>query len=139
MSFDLEFHGRTSNASLKQWEQMFRLGWPALTPMASESRFPSLWLDNTADVFHFTLSNSNNRMWGKDLSSFSLVPHQTYSVHIEWNETWVYFKADSTVLWNNARGYPTNPSYLGRLLNIYIASDSVPNWDPYTIASVTLR
>eukprot|EP01083_Nonionella_stella_P149155 473320_1 len=31
MSFDLEFHGRTSNASSEQWEQMFRLGWPALT------------------------------------------------------------------------------------------------------------
>eukprot|EP01083_Nonionella_stella_P070112 187399_1 len=139
MSFDLEFHGRTSNASLKQWEQMFRLGWPALTPIASESRFPSLWLDNMDDVFHFSLSHSNNRLWSRDFNSFSLVPHQTYSVHIEWNETWVYFKADSDVLWNSARDYPTNPDHLGRLLNIYIASDSVPNWDPYIIANVTLR
>eukprot|EP01083_Nonionella_stella_P149157 473329_1 len=141
MSFDLEFHGRVSNLSSNTKEQMFRVGWPAYTMgnQGFNSRYPSLWLGNAADVFHFSLSHANDGGWGQDFNSFPLVPHTIYSVHIEWNDTWVYFKADDSVLQNHPRSFHTSPEYIGRLLNVYIASDSVSNITSYPTANVTLR
>eukprot|EP01083_Nonionella_stella_P170595 580901_1 len=140
MSLEVEFHGRVSSPLDFEWEQMFRLGWPSYSggPLGALSRYPSLWLDNAADVFHFGLSHSENSGWGKDFNQLTLVPTQTYSVHIEWNSTWVYFSVNDNVFLNTARNYPTTTQYIGRLLNVYIASDSFAAAH-LVVAGVTLR
>eukprot|EP01083_Nonionella_stella_P022062 61009_1 len=143
MSLDVQFHGRVSSPLDVQWEQIFRLGWPAYSggPLGALSRYPSLWLDNARDVFHFSLSHANQKHFtiSKDFNQLTLIPTQIYSVYIEWNDTWVYFSVNDDVFLNVARDYPTEPDYIGRLLNVYIASDSFSILPPLIIANVTLR
>eukprot|EP01083_Nonionella_stella_P062817 163309_1 len=136
MSLHFQWNGRTSPTLI--YEQIFRVGWASTSGSCSgqNSRYPSLWIDNTDDLFHLSISQDGSCGQGWRISSYPLRKHQIYAVYIEFTDTNVFMSINDTVVLSEARMAPTNPSFIGKLMNVYIASD---HWnDPYIIADASL-
>eukprot|EP01084_Bolivina_argentea_P025846 48064_1 len=138
VSLDIEWYGRIYNDT-SIWEQIFRIGWPALKGdcTALNSRYPGLWIDNNHDTFHVGISEPPNDCGkGWQLVSYPITTFTIYHIHIEFTDTLVYIAINDTEIINEPRGAPTSPSYIGQLLNVYIASDYWNN--PSVIANVSI-
>ena len=136
MSFDFVWYGRSEQTN--QFEQILRLGWPAVSGgcSAQNSRYPSVWIDDKYDAFHISLSQLDNCGIGWTLSSHLLQRNQLYSIHIEFDDDFLFVTIDNSVVLDINRTSPTNPLLIGKRMNVFIASD---HWNtPYAVVNASL-
>ena len=97
------------------------------------------------DHLHLSLSQSDNCHYGP-WENYQIQKNTTYSITIQFNDTWVYFKINNDIHINEKRVMPGLMSMYDQNLNIWMSTDrpmadEERPWENYnaTLSNITIR